>query len=323
MIYHSPYDTSALRGFINEDKVTHAIKTLLAKGLMDSFPPETSIYSDSDSEHRSVLYLMDSALTDVPALKHPFVLDNKTTKDVVEDIRPFLTYDNENEHYRVKTSSAIDYKIMDLRGRLTKAWVTGNPIELKMTSPVPAIVYPRWIASSLTSRMGLEPQEQYMVEIILAYFYQCLFVNGAAPEIEDVAGYMNRHMGYDAGKVVETLQMMALKTSGKKDQLPTVNSVDEVCKLITETTESVRFRDFSAAHIYAAVGNTFFGYLGKELTAVAVEHPPTWFTMVYMLQVDAMFKKTTIGKMIEKSAARSKMVPFTSALKAYMDNNAV
>ena len=44
------------------------------------------------------------------------------------------------------------------------------------------------------------------------------------------------------------------------------------------------------------MGNTWFGANAKEILAVALEHPPTWLSLVYIALKERSYKNTSLAK---------------------------
>ena len=309
MIFQSPYHTLAMSGF-PLDKTTTAIQKEITDWTINKNLPMSAGVSDT----KSPIYIIKEhgvALERVPTIRHPIAVTVEGQSETVIDCRTFVQQDRTNLTYVVRNSSLLDYRQMVLRGRLQQAWVNGGEIELRNASVAPAILYARWIGSTLTQRLMLEPQEQQTIEILCAYFYYNLFTAHPDKDEQKVFAYMSRHMGYDAKLCMDVV-----------DQLESeLKNAEDLCKAIEAITGSVRLKDFDAGILFKILAYTYFGTGGSELCAIAVEHPPTWVSMVYQAYTDSMYKKSSLGRLMERGAIRDKMRQFSQALHHYLESS--
>jgi hypothetical protein len=307
MIFKSPYDTTALFGFPRE-KIDKILNVARAGGALRAFKGNWEMFMDIPALNEAFIIVDTGSphLDNLPALKHPYVThDQRTGQDTIFiDARTMLVKDRITEQFVNRSSSRVDFQMMLTRAKLQRMWMGEKKAEIRSCSAVPAIVFARWVSSTLSQKFMLDPREQETLEIISGYYYHTLFNTALEADHDKVVGYLSRHLGMHAERCYEVIPQI------KED----IQGVPGLCKAFTEVTGSIRLKDFNAGHLYAALGMGYFGMMGKELTAVALEHPPTWITMLLYAVDDAMYKKSAIGTMLDKGSLRQKSKDFLLAM---------
>lgn len=307
MIILSSYATTALTGF-PVDKVDKILSTALAAGAVRPFKsawnytlpihevPEAYVIADAKSHYFEHL----------PSLKHPYIMvDPKThTSRIFLDARTMITEDKVSQEFIARGGSRVDLNMLLTRVSLERMWIDSHQIEMRSASSVPTIIFARWVSSTLAQRYMLDPREQETIEIITAYYYYGLFTNGQKEDTDKIVGYLSRHIGMQAERSYEVIDSI------KRE----MTSVADLCNMYEEVTGSMRLQDFNPGHLYTALGMSYFGMIGKELVAVALEHPPTWMTMLSYAVNDAMYRKSAIGNMMERGPMKQKSRDFVMAL---------
>ena len=308
MLFSSAYATTAMSGYPVE-KTERELRKALHEYALDRNPPKTFPITKLN---KSVMYLnsANSAAVSIPTLRHPFPFTEDGEVVVVCDARTMVSLDKESYTYVVKASSSLDFDNLNLSSMLTAAWAEGHAEEMRSMSVAPAVIYARWIGSSIAGKLMLEADEQQAIEIVCALFYYNLFTE--KPETDEVKlyGYFSRHMGYDPKTCERVLSRLDRP----------LMTVTDLCEAFRIVTESVRLDKFNAGVLYSIVGHTYFGTLGRELCAIALEYPPIWISMVYNAHVNSIYKKSSIGRMMEKGSLKEKMSKFAPALEHFLLN---
>jgi hypothetical protein len=316
MITQSCYDATALAGF-PKDKTDKVLRTARAAGALRSFKGNWH-HSLTMHDMQDAFVIVDASshyLEQLPALRHPYIImDEKTHKaSIFLDARTMLTEDKVTQEYILRGGSRVDFFMLMMRVSLERMWLDKRQLELRSASSVPAIIFARWVSSTLAQRYMLDPREQESIEIISGYYYYGQFSDAKPDDLDKIVGYLSRHMGLEAKRCYEVLDKI-------KDDIKGVNAF---CTVLAEVTESIRLKDFNAGHLFTALGMSYFGMMGKELVAVALEHPPTWIAMLSYAVTDAMYRKSVIGTMMERGSMRQKSKDFLMAIDQLIYTNSV
>lgn len=309
MITTTCYDTVALSGY-PRDKIDKILRTALVAGPVRSFnSKDASMTAMILPNIEDAIMLEDGKshyFENLPSLKHPYVLTDEKTKrtTIIMDARTMVVEDKVNGGFILRGGARVDLNMLVTRVSLERLWLDNHQIEMRSISALPAIVFARWISSTLAQRYMLDPREQETMEIITAYYYYHLFTNGVQDDQDKIVGYLSRHMGMRSDRSYEVIGQINRE----------MKSVHDLCSIFEEVTGSIRLLDFNPGHLFTALGMSYFGMTGKELTAIALEHPPTWMVMLSYAVTDAMYRKSAIGTMMERGTMKQKAHDYVMAL---------
>lgn len=309
MIFLSCYDTTAMTGF-PQDKVDKILRTALAAGALRSFDGKPVSMNAVSLDPIEDAYMIEDAknqyFENLPSLKHPYILTDDKTKrtSLIMDARTMVVEDKVNQGFILRGGSRVDLNMLTMRVGLERLWLDERQVEIRSASAVPAIIFARWISSTLAQRYMLDPRDQETIEIIAAYYYYHLFTNNGQDDQDKIVGYFSRHLGMQAERSYEVIGQITRE----------MKNVQDLCSMFEEVTGSIRLKDFNPGHLFTSLGMSYFGMTGKELTAIALEHPPTWIVMLSYAVNDAMYRKSAIGNMMERGTMKQKSKDFVMAI---------
>jgi hypothetical protein len=300
-IFRSAYDTFACQDFVMT-RTEHALDTVLYTGHLQMIPGS-----------RTRELIGGIAMTDaVPAFAHPIVLDNRKeeTTDVVVDARAFGKYDPHKQAFVVRNKTEYDFIV--LRGRLNTAWVSEAPSLLLNVSPLGMKMFAAWVAENLTKKLALDPREATVLQVYAAFYYHSLHLEDHPLSPSDkhrIIAAITKSTGIIASMVVEVVEHFEHPISG----------VEQFCKLAQEVVASVRLAQLNVGLLYAILKSTWYGSGAAELVTVALEHPPTWLSMVAMASQDRSYKNAAINHLLERQDRRDKGQTFLRAIRNMLD----
>jgi hypothetical protein len=67
-------------------------------------------------------------------------------------------------------------------------------------------------------------------------------------------------------------------------------------------------------------GQSWFGLNAKEILAIALEHPPTWTTIVHHALQERTYRNSVIAKLAERYIKGSNRTDFINAMALFQDN---
>jgi len=303
-IYKTAYDTFACHTFVMS-RVKHALDAVYHTGQLQNIP-------------RSSAYQLQGGFplaNEVPAFAHPIQLDKGHDHDevapVAMDARAFGKYDSHVGGFVVRNKTEYDFLV--LRTRLTNCWVREAPSLLLNVGTLAMKMYAQWIEQNVSKKFLLDPREQLVFRIYAAFFYWSLFQEHDHPlsavDKHRAMATILKSTGAVAKEVTEVVEHF---------EKP-INGIEEFCELASEVVSSIRLKALNVGVLYAILGNTWFNSNGKEIVAVALEHPPTWIAMITMASQDRSYKNSAVNHLLEKVDRRDKGVSFMRAVTVALD----
>ena len=156
----------------------------------------------------------------------------------------------------------------------------------------------------ITKRFALPPDTQMTLVILCAYFYQCLFLDVDVAELgEDMKLKF-------ATQIASSTYITAEDAMRVIDTLPVLRSVEDLIGVIKEQSGTVRLEHFNTALLFTSVTGSWFGPNNVEVTHVALEHPPTFISMILSAANEKGYRNTAIGKLVEQYDGDDELKPF-------------
>lgn len=291
--FQTAYDTSACSATIIK-KTQDGLTRAFIQGLLKV-----------DQETGLVL-VQGGALVDelVPSFAHPMLFNHGHDQHVAVDVRAAGKYSADQGEFSVRNKP--EYDAIRLRGILTEVWVSGSVETVRNLSALPLMLYANWVGEAIAKRMALDPGAQYATTILAAVLYLNLFETQVADEGE--------HRSYLVSTIARTLGYKSEVVYDVVEAHSTISNVAEFCEACKEYTQSVRMRDLNQATLYAMVGGFWYGNNGREIIAVALEHPPTWLTLIFQAYNDRTFKNAGLTKITERGTFKRHAPTFQTQL---------
>lgn len=290
--FQSGYDTTAARMFI-VTKIKEELQRAFTMGLIKL--NDEGIVVVEQGTH------VDLA---IPSFYHPVVFELSNKKYVAVDVRMTGKLDRDQAVFKVQ--QVDEYKSILMRGVLNKYWLDDSDNSLRNCSSLPLMLYANWMGEAISKRLALDPRDQFHVSILAAIFYMNLFSNDIEPNTDVkqlMISVISRELGFKSDAVFDVVQ-----------SFPVIKNLDEFCEACREYTKSVRLSQLNVATLTAIIGGYWYGSNGRELIAVAAEHPPTWLTLIYRAHVDRGFKKTGLTQILERPTYRRQIDQFVLQL---------
>lgn len=277
----TPYSATPCKGYVL-DKVVSALRQLEIDGQLIG-------------EYAPVMFVAPMSV-DVPAFTQPitpFDAPSLQSKIILDGRALFRMTGRE-----IKTARPIRQDLLDLtliRARLQLRWAGNEQVkrDLLNIGAYPAKVYINWVARSIGSRLGMDIAQVMTLSVVAGYWFAQQFGQNTAPkDLERCAVMASRWTHVPTDQVFTLL-----------GELKPLNTLADFVALAKARVEGQRIQELSTAIIYAFLGSNW-GSTAKETTAVALEHPPTFYTMLYMGIQDRGMGKMPLSQMA-KTLARS------------------
>ena len=290
-MFQSPYQTSAcqtllLDKLIKEIRLEHSGRQLISK-----VPAIVEVTYKNPT---------------VPAFAHPLIIseDNEDTLIAI-DIREHIRARMDGDSYSIMDDLGYRFKVY--RAKLLRLWLEPDgPHECRIFNKMPLLIFMEWISQSLAYRLKLDPETQIQLACIIGFYYLGLFEHETTWKDQDRA-----RMATTIGN------LLRIPVARVLDYTQQVNWMDSIYSLV-DTVKSIlgnkRLESLNVPLIYSITGFGWQGAHSKETIAIALEHPPTWITIVAHGMTERGYRKTNISQLIKRYEKHSEAKSFEQAL---------
>lgn len=282
-IFRTAYDTKACEGFA-VSKLQGEVAKAMTVGWLSPVP-DTPIRQVDGS---------DTLTSTIPSFLHPLLIEREGNQlDLVIDTRPFGKWNPHQREFVVRNPT--EYDLLVFRAKLNSVWMSHPAEVLRDVSPFAMQVFCAWISENVSRRFALDPLEQMKLAIYTGFFYQSLFTDMKELTERDKLRMVQSIAKNTHAKNTDVLDVL--------DQFSApLTGIKEFCDRAEEVTGSIRLQDFNIGVLYQILGRTWFGPNAPELIAVALEHPPTWLSIMLAATSERTFKNSQIAKIAERSS---------------------
>ena len=284
-VRQTAYDTTACAGFLTAKTQEGLSKALIQRLIWPK-----------DGE--KLVVVQGGVLVDelVPSFLHPMVIDQGGEQLVAVDVRTTGRWDGAQGKFVVRDTTS--YEAAMIRARLNEQWLRA-PEPLRNMSSLPLNLYSNVLAEAITKRLALDPGDQFIVGILAGIFYLNQFWSAeqsANPSKEDktyLVSALTRTLNFKGDAVYDVVEAHA-----------GLSSLEAFCEACKAYTQSVRMRDLNVATLFGMIGGYWYGNNARELIAVALEHPPTWITLIYEAISNRGYRNAALTKVLDRGVYR-------------------
>lgn len=294
-VFKTAYDTTPCRGQVLT-KLQNALTRALSDNYVHPATGYTSIYPVVRTDILNEL---------VPVFYHPFVMERNGEPLIFVDVRPFGKIDATSLDFIISNREGYDGAI--LRARLQDLWSQGNYSAIR-SMMLPAMAYPQWVAETITRRLNLGPGEQQKIAILAGIFYLSQFSDEETVDKDEhpkIISQVSRFTGIKPNVVKDVV-----------DRIQVIRNADEFCDIVKDELQSTRANNLNAATLYTIMAGTWYGANAAELVAVALEHPPTWASMVHQAVTNRSYHHAGLTKMLlDRTMYKNEIRNFVASLQ--------
>lgn len=290
-ICKTAYDTTVGKGVILT-KVLNALKEAVIKESIQYQGMDIARTSEIFSFFLCGQYSLEAS---IPSFAHPLLFDLKNisgredVRYLVSDVRQSTRYDKvKNKHF---SFNKIEFEVSKLRLILNTAWLELRPELLRDISPVPVGVFASWISENVARKYNLDQRDQLNIAIIATAFYQMQFLETDVVNVES-ASFVN--------SIIRSTRASAKDVIPLLEQVEKLGNIKEFCFAVRTILQNPRLEDFNEGVLIAILGSTWFGSHAREILATALEHPPTWISIVYSSLIERSFRNSPIAKISDR-----------------------
>lgn len=296
MIYPTAYDTTIGKAF----QMTKTIKAIQESAVRDgSYHRVFGLLNLSDEDIKTVPWFIvgsNSSESQIPFFYHPILVDmiDRDEKILCSDIRPYASFNpnNFNDDDAIRIKNKMGLNLEKLRLSLNLLWLDKRPSMLREISVIPMTIFSSWISESITRRFGLSPKDQMIISVICCFYYYSLFTNQNDFDEDEKTRLISSTMKATRAPIVMVEEILS--------NVKPMPSIKEFSLVIKEMVDNIRLENFDQAVLINLVIASWFGVEAKQLIGVAMEHPPTWISIVYSAFVEKSYKNTVISKIAQR-----------------------
>lgn len=299
-VYLTGYDTLAGRG-LNIKPIIPIIQRAI---IQSNFPDNNSNLNAVDLGHATqpavglITTITDEELS-IPPLVFPIYIDldgastRRSKSYILADVRPYLASNQLTAGNSLNIRQKDNYDFFVINSILTAAWI--KPVKrnaFKFLGSAPMSVYSALIANALERRFALDAGEQLKIAIIAAAFYSRLFDEGSTiteGEIIGVSRSISTATRAPSDMIIEVL-----------DSIVSLKNLDDMIETIKKIIDNPRLDGLNLGTMVTIINSMWYGPYGRELIVAALEHPPTWVTILYSAFTDRTMKNSGVAKVAER-----------------------
>jgi hypothetical protein len=231
----------------------------------------------------------------VPIFTQPLTIfefgDRKSKPDLVFDARSILRI-NRGGSTPYTVSNFVDMELQETRASLQLYWQNkdSSKTDLLRSGDLPAITFVNWISRSVSGKLGFDPEQQMVLAVVTAYYYSNLYYG--PQEFNDnvklkIAQSIARWTRIPADKVLEIT-----------DKLGYLNDIKEYISAVKSCLDSTRVDHLDLGFLYTMLGGSWLSNNGRETVCVALEHPPTFLSLVLASLNSRSYRNAMLAKVV-------------------------
>jgi hypothetical protein len=166
------------------------------------------------------------------------------------------------------------------------------------------------MSDSIGRRFGLDPRDQLLLMIVSHYYYQSLFYNEINEDIKQTF----------AVHTIKATRAPSELVLDIFDRIGEMGSIADYCNNVKAVVENIRLKDLNAGLVITLMGNSWFGLNSKEVLAVAIEHPPTWVSLVYTVLKEKTYRNSQLARVAERYTKKSLASDYNQAFENMVEN---
>lgn len=299
-IFLTGYDTLAGKGHVTGPTIS-----LIQKAIVQSnFPDKNANLAGIDLGQTknpavAIVTMTTPEEMSIPPLVFPMLVhmngasSRRSESYVVVDVRPYLSGNQLTAGGTLNIRQKDNFDFFLTNAILTSAWIKENKrTSFRFLGSAPLAVYSTLISNAIERRFALDPLEQLKISILAAAFYFKLFDEGSA--------VIDGEMVSITRAISSALKAPSEITYEVLEQIVTLRNLEDLVETIKRVVDNPRLDDLNLGTLVTIVNPMWYGPYGRELIIAALEHPPTWLTILYAAYTDRGMKHSGVTKIAER-----------------------
>ena len=299
-MFNSPYDTTVCQAH-SLSQIQQAV--LRAKSNGD-LPWTGDVIQNLSAWQIRALVGGDVATTGIPPFAHPLTVSDPLYKEdfLVIDLRPFVKVKPGEGAVKSKIQTtdipgyvegSSDATLLVRRALLQLVWMKDDPHDLFTVSMVPMIVFCSWIAETITQKLGLDPKAQMQIMGIVGFYYVSLF--------EEETTWNDQDRLRIAKLVSQATRISVNDLLAVNGEIPYLGTLAALVDYIKECKISSRLDELSVPFILTLFTGAWYGFQAKEVAAISLEHPPTFYALVIAAITDRTYRNSILFRYVDRT----------------------
>lgn len=282
---------------------------------------QLQLVTGEHSDYYVAPFLLTPGIATIPPFGHPLLVtaDEKDLNNdeiswswdgyLVADVRNYMRLD---ANRKPVINANPDYDLARHRLILQSMWLDKiHFVDLLNVGVFPMKAFTRWVGDNICFRLNVTPDIQMRIQVILAFFYLCLFMPDSLKRRNADEKFSNIELAKNGALITRATGIPANTVIDIIRPLTIMHSVLDLVETLKEHGQSVRFEKFNVEFLTVIIGGSWYGSNKDELLAVALEHPPTWLAILYSAAEERGYKNTFIGKICNQYSRTEELEQFT------------
>lgn len=250
----------------------------------------------------------------VPLFTHPIIVSKLQSHNYLcIDMRLFLRPPVDGEdRLEKRIKNMTEYNFTKSRGILNLIWINGGVTEIKNNLSFAGVVFAWWLSDVISKTYALDFKDQTSLAILSSFYYQTLFSNET-----EITDDIKQKMAVHTIKATKAPAEMVFDVF---DKIKKLDNIEDFCSNVTSILENVRLHNFNLALLLNIIRNSWYGTNAKEILSVAVEHPPTWASIVYAALSERTYRSSAIYRVAERWGKRGGSDEFMRSYHSLMQD---
>ncbi len=233
----------------------------------------------------------------IPLFAHPITIKTHDGKQyVASDVRFFIRKDTPLDNIEKSIRNNTEFVFTKSRTILSALWITGHEGKIKNGLQFAGVVYAAWLSECISKNFSLDFKDQTVLNVITHFFYQSLFMEQNMFTAED-----KERM---ATQTIKATKVPADFVFSVLDKIERLDGIEDYCQTVVKILENVRLKHFNVAVLLTIISNSWYGTNAKDVIKVALEHPPTWVSVVFTALNERTYKNSLIFRVAERFGKR-------------------
>lgn len=277
----TPYQARAASVYDTETILAEIRKVRALDGSV--FRPS---FSESFNASANLLFITQK-MPDVPGFAHP-IIDPEGLRSVYVDARPYTTLKADGT-WTIRSGN--DFEALVRRANLSGLWASKEFSDFLALGELPLKLYLNWVGGMASRHLAIDPLVQFKVSALAGVYF-------LSQHYEDDQLTDERYLLKICDKVARAMRGSMEEVYDLVAEQPPLRTLEVFVEALKTRTGSVRLENVSIAYLFNVVGGSWFGNNARELTAMALDHPPTWISLLFQAMHDRSYRKTQLTQLI-------------------------
>lgn len=284
------YETTACSFYNKIEEITTNLEKIYISELdyLIQLSPDIDCY----------LYTGVGIYSNTPNFNHPITFKHDGKIITIGDARPYIKLNNNSvvssTNFAISDSESLEY--LRTRVKTQHIWATDIPTVFMNFSKLPLVVYSNLLSDHIARRLALDPRDILTITCLAAVLYLNQFDTGSEDTKTKAV-----HMSAKISEALSIRQPLVYESIMNNIDIKNVTDFCEACKT---QTNNVRLNELNPITLFGIIGPNWFGHNGKELINCALEHPPTWVSLLYRAINSRGYNNSGLSKFMERGVFR-------------------